>query len=449
MLALIDSNNFFVSCERLFRPDLAGRPVVVLSSNDGCAVSRSNEAKALGIPMGAPIFKYRELFEQHGVVAFSANFELYGDISERISALLTSITPHIENYSVDEAFLDLEHLDIAEYTKWGRAVRATILKQIGIPVSIGVAPTKTLTKLAAEWAKKHPETQGALHWPNDDEQMLKSFDVHDVWGVGWRLTPQLKAQGVFTAFDLSRMAPRHAQQLMGIHGRHMVYELTGTQCLPLQQHTNPQRVISRGRQFGRDTSDLAVVEAAVTAMGVRASRELRRENQLAYGVGVCLRTNRHKPGYSSRSEQVHLIAPTADTGTICHHLTQLAGKVYRAEHSYHKAEIYLYHLVPDVATQTDVFGQVDIARLGRETARMEAFDAINAKHGAGSLRPATEAMSDQWQPRRDRLSPRYTSAWTDLPQATIAVTPAGRTNAATVRRAKSSGVDTIGSCPSR
>ncbi|MCA9326948.1 Y-family DNA polymerase [Candidatus Saccharibacteria bacterium] len=445
MLALIDSNNFFVSCERLFRPDLAGRPVVVLSSNDGCAVSRSNEAKALGIPMGAPIFKYRELFKRHGVVAFSANFELYGDISERISTLLTSITPHIENYSVDEAFLDLDNLDIKDYTKWGRAVRATVLQYIGIPVSIGIAPTKTLTKLAADWAKIHPETEGALHWPERDEGLLRSFDVHDVWGVGWRLAPQLKAQGVFTALDLSRMDPRHAQQLMGIHGRHMVYELGGTRCLPLQQRTKPQLVISRGRQFGRDTSDISVVEAAVTTMGVRAAQELRREGQLAYGIGVSLRTNRHKPGYTSSFEQMRLVAPTADTGVICSGLVKLVQKIFRPEYSYHKSEVYLYDLVSGTVIQTDVFGQVDISILERQAACMQALDAINAKHGPGSLRPATEAMSDRWQPRRDRLSPRYTSAWSDIPQATLSAVSNARIHATTVRASKSSGLDAAGS----
>jgi DNA polymerase V len=215
MYALIDSNSFFVSCERLFRPDLANKPVVVLSSNDGCAISRSSEAKDLGVAMGEPIFKLRDLFQKHGVTAFSANFELYGDISERIATLLTSITPHIELYSVDEAFLDLSALDIADYEVWGRAVRATILKNIGIPVSIGIAPTKTLCKTANHWAKKQPDTGGVVSMePHTEEwsRILQNSPVHDTWGVGWRLAPHLRAEGIFTALDLAHMRPQRAQQ---------------------------------------------------------------------------------------------------------------------------------------------------------------------------------------------------------------------------------------------
>lgn len=370
--------------------------------------------------MGAPIFKYRELFERHGVTTFSANFELYGDISERISALLTSITPYIENYSVDEAFLDLTNLDIAEYQRWGQQVRATVLHHIGIPVSIGIAPSKTLCKLAADWVKKHPETQGALYWPERGDELLKSFDVHDIWGVGWRLAPRLKAQGIQTAFDVSNLPPRQAQQLMGIHGRHMVYELNGVSCLPLQTHTKPQQIISRGRQFGQDTREERVVEAAITTLMSRAAHELRREGQLARTVAVALRTNRHKPGYSSTFEAIQLTAPSADTGTLCSYAARAAKTSYQSGLEYHKAEVFLYNLTPTDSVQIDVFGAVDTDALTHETNRMAAFDAINAKHGPGSVRPAAEILSEQWRPKRNMLSPRYTSVWEELPEARLA-----------------------------
>lgn len=434
MYALIDSNNFFVSCERLFRPDLADKPVVVLSSNDGCAVSRSAEAKALGIPMGAPIFKYRELFSRQGVVACSANFELYGDISERISTYIASITPRIEVYSIDESFLDLSDLEITSYADWGSVVREGILRTIGIPVSVGVAPTKTLCKLANHWAKQHASTGGVftLHTPDESsthtvkpahsgshETTLKATPVEDVWGVGWRLAPRLRAEGVLNALDLARMRPKRAQQLMGIHGRQMVYELNGTRCIPLQLATKPQAMISRGRQFGADTSDVNVIEAAVAALVARAARELRRERQLAARATVTLRTNYHKPGYKSISRSVAFATPTADTGIIC---GQLAHALRSAVHSntlYHKADVLLDELSPHDRIQTDVLGDVDLTNYDRSQARMRAVDTIHAKYGPTGIRPAAEALSTAWQPRSNMRSPRYTSSWDELPEALL------------------------------
>ena len=217
VFALIDCNNFFVSCERLFRPDLENRPVVVLSSNDGCVISRSAQAKRLGIPMAAPAFKYRHIFKQEGVVQFSGNFELYGDISERITRLLAGITPRTEVYSVDESFLDLSQLGITDYDRWGREVRQRLLREVGIPVSMGIAPTKTLAKLASEHAKHDDSLDGGLdllHLPRDtSDSYLSRTPIKDVWGVGWRLTPKLQAEGVYTALDLAGLAPRRAGQL--------------------------------------------------------------------------------------------------------------------------------------------------------------------------------------------------------------------------------------------
>lgn len=426
MYALIDSNNFFVSCERLFRPDLESKPVVVLSSNDGCAISRSNEAKALGIPMGAPIFKYRELFRQHGVVAFSANFELYGDISERISSLLTSSTPRIEVYSVDEAFLDLSELSIPDYVAWGRAVRATVLQRLGIPVSVGLAPTKTLCKIAAERAKKQPDLAGVQYIDPtnparaaETTRALTQTPIQDVWGVGWRLTPKLHAEGVLTASDLAAMRPRRAQQLMGIHGRHMVYELNGTSCIPLQLHSKPQHMIARGRQFGADTSDFGTIEAAITTLASRATAELRRENQLTTRATVVLRTNRLKPNYRQVSENVRFYTPTADTGLLCSQLIRALSRTFDPHWLYHRAEVVLYDLVPANSLQTDLFGAVNLPQNARSHARMQALDAVTAKHGHAALRYAAETLSTDWRPRSNMLSPRYTSNWSELPEATV------------------------------
>lgn len=420
--ALIDCNNFFVSCERLFRPELEGRPVVVLSSNDGCAVSRSNEAKALGIPMGAPLFKFRDVFKRHGVVAFSANFELYGDISERITNLLASITPRIEVYSVDESFLELGELDIANYQAWGQAVRQVVLKNVGVPVSLGIAPSKTLAKLASDRAKKISDLEGALDLTEQGlgtDYYLSQVPVRDIWGVGWKLAPKLRAQGVHTALDLRQMNPRRAGQLMGIHGRHMVYELNGTNCLPLQRRSKPQQMIMRGRQFGEDTREFYVVEAAIASLTARAAAELRREHQLATRAVVVLRTNRHKPGYQQVSQSVRLYTPTADTGVLCGQLVRMLQSTFKSNLDYHRADVLLYDLVPETGLQTDLFGTVNIPAGTRSHSRMQALDSINRRHGKNTVRFAAEDLSRAWQPRKKLSSPRYTSAWEELPEAKL------------------------------
>ncbi len=443
--ALIDCNNFFVSCERLFRPELEGRPVVVLSSNDGCAVSRSQEAKDLGIPMGAPLFKWRDVWKQHKVVTFSANFELYGDISERIVNILTSVTPNIEVYSVDESFLDLSELDITDYEAWGGAVRGSILKNIGVPVSVGIAPSKTLCKLANHWAKKHPETGGAFALApqtntsrvilssseestqiqtrffataQNDEYLkaLSGTPVQDLWGIGWRLTPKLKAEGIHTALDLAQTNPKRAQQLMGIHGRQMVYELNGTNCLPLQYERKPQQMVMRGRQFGEDTREFYVIEAAIASLTARAAAALRREKLLARQAVVILQTNRLKPGYQRVTETVKLYTPTADTGTLCSQLVRMLQTVYNPHLDYHKADVLLYDLVPETGLQTDLLGTVNIPASERSSQRMAALDTLNRKHGKGTVHYAAEDLSNSWQPRKRMSSPRYTSAWGDLPE---------------------------------
>lgn len=421
MLALIDCNNFFVSCERLFRPELEGKPVVVLSSNDGCAVARSNEAKALGIPMGAPAFKYLRLFKEQGVVTFSANFELYGDISRRLTDLLTTITPRIEVYSIDESFLDLSQLDIRDYTAWGRMVRESVGRHIGIPVSLGITPTKTLAKLAADRAKKLPELDGVLTLtdPTADQRYLSQTPISDVWGVGRRLTPRLKAEGVHTAADLALMNPRFAQQLMGIHGRQMVAELNGTSCYPLQRQHKPQQMIMRGRQFGSDTNEQPIIEAAIASLMARAARHLRREGQLARQAVAILSTNRNKPGYRRVSHTVRFDTPTADTGIICAALGRVLGANFNSRLSYHKADVLLYDFVPEQAVQADLFGYVDPGAATRSQRRMQTFDAINERFGAGHLTFATEALSQAWRPRHYFGSPRYTTSWDELPIARL------------------------------
>ena len=420
IFALIDCNNFFVSCERLFRPDLVSRPVVVLSSNDGCVISRSAEAKALGIPMAAPAFQYRPLFQAQGVVQFSANFELYGDISERITRLLTSITPRTEVYSVDEAFLDLSQLEISDYAAWGRLVRQRLLREVGVPVSIGVAGSKTLAKLGTERAKQSPELDGVLDLYSlslkGRESYLLQTPIKDVWGIGWRLSPKLKAEGVFNALDLARLRSARAGQLMGVHGRQLVAELGGQSCQPLELLGRGRQTVMNGRTFGEDTYSFEVIEAAIASLGARAAATIRRDGLLAGSASLQLNTNRHKPGYARTSRSVSFLLPTADTGQIISQLVQAAQAVFNPRVAYHRANVLLYDLVSRQSLQTDLFDDPGLIQSETSQARLRAFDALNARYGKRTIRYAAEDLSHSWEPKHQLRSPRYTTNWLELPR---------------------------------
>lgn len=422
VFALIDCNNFFASCERLFRPDLTDKPVVVFSSNDGVIVARSNEAKALGIPMGAPVFKYRDVLQRHQVAQFSGNFELYGDMSRRIIEILASVTPRIEVYSVDESFLDLSVLPIRNYTAWAENLRRAILQWTGIPVSIGIAPTKTLAKLASDYAKTHPETNGVLACQGtslSDHTGLGATPIEHVWGIGWRLNPKVRAEGVATAHQLSQIRPQRAQQLMGIRGRQLVAELNGLPCFGLELEHKLRKSIARTRTFGEDTNSLHALESAIASFATQAAFRLRRSGQLTRRASLFATTSRHKPGYRTWSREVVYQTPTADTGRLIADLTTLLGEMYNPNAAYHRAGVLLYDFVPAAYLQTDLLGHVDTPHHDRSTTRMQAVDTLNERYGKGTLRYAAESLDQSWQPHRHDRSPRYTTHLADLPTVKI------------------------------
>lgn len=471
VFALIDCNNFFVSCERLFRPDLADKPVVVLSSNDGCAVARSNEVKALGIPMGAPAFKYRDVFRQHNVVQFSANFELYGDISRRITDILTTVTPRLEVYSIDESFLDLAQLKISDYTEWGRTVKQSVEKWVGVPVSIGIAPTKTLAKAATARAKKIPKNGGVLSLQGrsleERSYELEQIPTGDVWGVGSRYAPKLRAEGVMNAWQLSQLRPRQAQQLMGIHGRQLVAELNGTACHTLQIYDKPAQTIARTRTFGQEVNDVNTLQAAIANFATQSAFRLRQSNQLAKKASLFLATNRYKPGYQYLTREVVFRVPTADTGQIISVLVQALHEAltehqptpppnhpssYGDRLGFSRAGVVLYDFLPKNALQTDLLGEINPKKTDADTARLKAVDYLNEKFGNNRVHYATQdltpshachkdtkqhaptsnnspfirqplticprcgkALGHKWQPRQKLKSPSYVSNWGELP----------------------------------
>lgn len=417
--ALVDCNNFFVSCERIFRPDLKGKPVVVLSSNDGCVVARSNEAKALGIPMGAPAYKYRQLFKEQTVIQFSANFELYGDISRRIVTILASTVPHTEVYSVDESFLDLSALGIIDYGEWGKALRQRLLQSIGVPVSIGIATTKTLAKLGADYAKKHDETDGVLDLVtiNSGERQLylANFPLGGVWGVGRRLVPKLHAEGIHNTLDLSRLRPRRARQLMGLLGLQTVSELNNINCHASKPLYVPHQTIMRGRTFGEDTNIFEVIEASIASLANRAVWQARSEHQLCRKAILSLNTSKHKPGYTSWYESVDFPMPTSDSGHIIKVLIEKFMEIYSNKQNYHRTSVILYDFIPDHSLQIDLLGVIQPVVHDSSNNLMNAVDSINDRYGHHKIYYAAEDLSKSWRPKHTFRSPEYVSNWDELP----------------------------------
>jgi DNA polymerase V len=295
------------------------------------------------------------------------------------------------------------------------------MKNIGVPVSVGIAPSKTLAKLASERAKKDEQFGGVCNYvdatPAEQAKLLEATPLKDIWGIGWRLAPQLKADGLHTALDLSQFSPHRAAQLMGVHGKHLVAELQGTSCIPLETHQKAQKSIMRGRTFGEDTNEFYVLEAAAVSLTARAAAALRRDGGLARTAAIVLDTNKHKPGFQRFYRSVSFATPTADTGKLCEALLDVLADLYSPGQSYHRANIFLLDLTSQNQLQTDLFGMVNLEEDKRARARMRALDDINQRFGTHHLYYAAEDLSRSWQPKHNRRSPRYTTTWDELPVA--------------------------------
>jgi DNA polymerase V len=325
LFALIDCNNFYVSCERLFQPMLHGKPVVVLSNNDGCVIARSDEAKALGIPMGLPAFKLTDLVQEHTIEVYSSNYTLYGDLSARVMTTLTQWTPEVEVYSIDEAFLQFATLPLDALTAYGQTMRATIHQWTGIPVSIGIGPTKTLAKLANRLAKRSSEAQGvvALNSPFEIEATLAQTPIEDIWGIGPGYTRRLHAHEIRTALQLRNMTDRWVRQELGIVGLRLVWELRGILCLPLALCPPPKQSLMVSRSFGRPITTLTEMREAVATYMTRAAEKLRRSHMAAGVLTVFLMTSRftEEPQYAN-SVTMPLPVATQDTAELIQYAFQ-------------------------------------------------------------------------------------------------------------------------------
>ena len=430
MYALVDGNNFFVSCERVFRPSLNGRPVVVLSNNDGCAIARSNEAKALGIKMGAPWFQIRHLAESDGLVALSANFALYGDLSDRMMSLAAGLGMTQEIYSIDESFIDLTGVrgDLVERS---HKIRSRILQWVGIPCGIGIGSTKTLAKLAnhvAKTAERKPGSYPAqlaqvcdLATLTSDEltTVLAATPVNEVWGVGRQITKQLTQAGIHTVLDLVKLDPAMVKRRWSVMLERTVRELQGMPCIDLDHAPAPKEEIACTRSFGHPVTERHDLDEAVTEFASRAAQKLRKQSSTTSQVLVFIRTSpfRKDPQYS-RSTTVPLRRPSADTAVIIQ--ASLAGlkAIYQPGFNYAKAGVMMLNLQSDTVQQGELNLEADDTK--DRSQLMSALDGINDRYGRGTVLMASAGLAGDkrlWTMKQERRTPGYTTRWEDMPVA--------------------------------
>jgi DNA polymerase V len=415
-IALVDCNNFYVSCERVFQPRLEGKPVVVLSNNDGCVVARSQEIKDLGVPMGIPFYKIRDLVSRYQVEVFSSNYALYGDMSTRVMSVLHRFTPRLEVYSIDESFLDLTDLPQPELTAYGREMVATVRQWTGIPVSIGIGPTKTLAKVANRIAKKGRIPGGVFDLSDPDLQTeyLAQLAVGDLWGIGPRWAAKLKACGIETALQLRDADAQRMRERFNVVMGRMVLELRGTPCLAIETIASPRKQIMVSRSFGRKVTALADLKQAVASYMARAAEKLRQQGSVAQALMVFIHTHlfsQTDPQYSTACTR-SLPAATSSTGKLIQYAMRGVEAIYRDGYRYQKAGVMLMDLASASMEQRNLFEAGDDVH---STRLMEAMDQINGKLGKRTLRYACEGFRKSWRTRGERRTPAYTTRWEDLP----------------------------------
>jgi DNA polymerase V len=416
VFALIDCNNFYVSCERVFKPELRNRPVVVLSNNDGCAVALSNEAKALGMKVGTPIFQAMNLVKSNGVAILSSNYSLYGDMSTRVMDVIGTFSPEVEYYSIDEAFMQLDGItSIASYAEYGRRIRETILKWTGIPVSIGIASTKTLAKIASRFAKKGLEGVLDLTAEPDISPFLKDTGVDDVWGIGFQNGAKLRTRGISTALQLSELEDMWVRKnLGGIVGLRTVWELRGISCIPIETVRADRKQIVSSRSFGTPVEDFDALAEALSDYVARAAVKLRQQKSLVSVMQVFLATNRFKKNEKQYNNAVtrRLSNPASYTPELITITVDLLRKIYRQGYRYKKTGVVFTELMRESDRESLLFR--DTGRIEREKSLMRTIDSLNAHYGRQALSIGGKGRAERWAMRRRYLSRRYTTDWDEL-----------------------------------
>lgn len=419
-IALIDCNSFYASCEQVFNPKLAGRPVVVLSNNDGCVIARSKEAKQLGIKMAAPAFEIRDLFDRHNVAVLSSNYELYGDMSKRVMDSLEEFTDTLEVYSIDEAFIELQAKPGKELTDVGREIKETIRRNTGIPVSVGIAPTKVLAKAANYYAKASEKTRGVLDLTSDRyrERALELLPVGEVWGVGRQYTRLLESNGIDTALKLRNARDQWIRKKMSVVGLRTVYELRGIRCLPIEPTSPAKKNITCSRTFSASTESYEEVKAALAFFTARAAEKLRRQQLVAGKMHVWVTTDRFRKDDPQYSAGVDLSIAPHSSSTL--ELTELTikglGQIFRGGFRIRKAGVTLADLSPAEDLSQRLWSNQEYERRRRLD---HAVDSINRKYGRETVKVGLYPSGGVWQTRFARRSPRYTTRWDEL--CTVAV----------------------------
>ena len=420
MYALADCNNFFASCERVFRPELNGKPVIVLFNNDGCAVARSNEAKALGIKMGAPLFKIKDIVERNHVAVFSSNYALYGDMSRRVQEVLRDFAPAVEQYSIDEAFLDLNGLEGIDFDAYAKAISRACWKYTAIPVSVGIVPTKTLAKIASKLCKQYPKLQGGCYmWrPQDIEKVLRKYPVADVWGIGRRSVPKLSDMGIRTAWDYTQLPQTTVRKLFALPGFRTWQELRGVPCVEFEDMIEPRQTICVSRSFAHEITDPADLAAQVANFAESAVSKLREQGSLALELAVFALTNRFKTEAPQTTAGHYVTLPDAtdDHRTLVLAAVDGCRRLYKPGFGYKKAGVVITRLV-----QADGYTRSlcqDETAVRREASLSGAIDRINRSFGPGAILLGVQG-DGKVKNAREHQSPHYTTLWTDLPSAKV------------------------------
>ena len=426
LFALVDVNNFYVSCERVFQPKLEEVPMVVLSNNDGCAVARSAEVKALGVKMGTPWFQMQDLAKKHGIQAYSSNYTLYGDMSNRVVQVLRSFTPHLEVYSIDESFLQIETVlkPYQDTIELGQKIKQQVKDTTGLPVCVGIGVSKTLAKLANHLAKKHKQFSGVcdVNAMNKEElyQWMSETEVGEVWGIGRQIAKKLKAQHIHSVFDLLQVSPQAMRQQFGVVMERLCYELRGVSCLKLEEVAPTKQQIIASRSFGKLVTSQAELAQSVATHAARAAEKLRSQDSVTGALTVFIQTNPFKQHEPQHHQSVTIPLSDATDNTLTLTNAALAGlqQIYQPNFRYKKAGVIL-NLISDKPTiQQSLFE--DIESKGKSAHLMKAMDQINTRFGNAVVRSAaagTNGSKQVWQMRSGNKSPNYTTQWDELPVA--------------------------------
>ena len=415
MFALVDCNNFYASCERVFNPKLDKKPIVILSNNDGCVISRSNEAKALGIPMGAPAFKYDSIFKKNKVHVFSSNFPLYGDMSSRVMSILSRYTPNIEIYSIDEAFLEFKGFENYDLENYGKKIRKTILKWTGIPVSIGFAPTKALAKVANRISKKFDNKTGGVYVINSKEKKdkaLKWLKIEDVWGIGFKHAARLKSYKINKAYDFTMLPDDWVRKQMSVVGLRLKKELEGESVLSLEESRSPKKAIATTRSFEKNITHFEGLKERVSTFSICCSEKLRNQKSNCNSIYVFVKSNRHQKNKLQYRNGIVMTLPYGSNSsiTISKYAVEGLKKIYKKNIEYKKAGVIVMGLIPTDSNQLNIFEKEN----PKYNTLMKTLDFIAKKEGVSKIKLASQDLKKIWKMKQTRLSSRYTTELNEI-----------------------------------